>query len=118
MKVLSGDDKVNVKVHPEVILIDDIKSFRAWHKGDNDRYIPGDMTIIVLKPLPEKEVEEVILHETPAEKAQREKDKKRFRTILIEESFRDFRDRINAKVPVRKLDHDPAGNHSQEQGAA
>src|SRR4051812_20203923 len=99
LRVVNDGGKVNMGARPECLDIDDIKSFREWHKGPNDKYIEGAMTIIVLEP--KKQVEETVVRETEEERRNREKPK--MRTWLIQEHYQDFKDRMGAKIPVKAL---------------
>lgn len=83
-RIVSNDEKVNIESRPEVIEVGKIKSFRAWHKGNKDRLIKGEITILVMKSDkvdPERKIE----------------------TMLIEEAYSDFIDRMSAKVIVKRL---------------
>jgi hypothetical protein len=97
-RVASDKEKVNISGKPEVIPIRKIDSFRAWHKGKNDVNIQGNMTIIIVCE-DEKEKKEVdeILDENKGDK------RKKVKTILIEEDYKDFLARLSSAVPVRML---------------
>jgi len=105
LRVTSDKEKVNDSVKPETILIDDIKSFRQWHKGRNDSRIKGDMTIIIVKDDKEKKDNELEKID-PIYLTEEEKQslKPKVKTILIEENYNDFLNRMSAHVPIRKLD--------------
>jgi len=88
LRVLSGDEasKENTHTSPEGVEINLIGGFRPWKKGKNDMNIKGEMTLIVYKPNPKDDAS------------------KNPKSILIEESYREFRDRLGsmANVSVKK----------------
>lgn len=86
------DKKTNQNTHSELhtINVNEIKSFRKWHKRENDANIVGEMTIIVL----DKQEIKIVRDDS---------EKFRMRTALIEESYESFMCRLNEKVPVKKL---------------
>lgn len=84
-RVLSDEDKNNISTEKEVIDVNMIRSFRNWHKGKKDEKIKGEMTLIVLKP------------DNPHAATKP-------RTMLIEEAYENFKNRIGYKVPLHKLD--------------
>lgn len=93
-RVLSNKiTKENVSVERECVDISLIKTFRGWHKGDKDKMIKGDMTILILKP-----------DEKPADQSEQVDELKRPHSMIIEESYSKFRDRISRKVIIRKID--------------
>jgi len=83
-RVLSDKEKNNIESAPETIEADRVRSFRGWHKGGKDVQIKGSMTLIVMKPDPHN-------------------PKERPETILIEESYQSFSDRMAVKVPIMRL---------------
>lgn len=85
-RVLSDENKMNVNTKPETIAINSILSYRDWHKGDKDKAIEGPITLIVLKSDSKG-------GEAP----------KKTPTMLINEDYNDFRDRLNTKAVVKKL---------------
>lgn len=90
-RVLSNKvTKENVATERECVDISLIKTFRGWHKGEKDRAIKGEMTLIILVP-DEKTSEE-------------DKSIDKSHSMIIEESFSSFRDRIGTKVVVRKIE--------------
>lgn len=95
-RIVSDENKMNsASVQPESIDISLIESFRGWHKGKNDHGISGEMTLLVLKDKEKKE--------SSFEKVW-EIGKPKVRTILIEESYSMFLDRMSARVVVRRLE--------------
>lgn len=81
-KVISDKESgVNVSSRPEGIDISDIKGFRPWHKGKKDNEISGEMTL--LKVIDRKTEE--------------------LKTLLIEESYSSFVNRLSYRAVVRKL---------------
>ena len=89
-RVLSNKvTKENVSTERECVDISLIKTFRGWHKGPKDRAIKGDMTILIL---------------VPTEKTEEEDSLNKSHSMIIEESFSSFRDRIGTKVVVRKIE--------------
>jgi hypothetical protein len=84
-RVLSDDDKNNYTSEKETFDVNMIQSYRSWHKGKKDEKIKGDMTLIVLKP-------------TNFDSANT-----RPRTMLIEEDYDSFSNRVSYKVPVHRL---------------
>lgn len=115
-RVLSNKvTKENVATERECVDISLIKTFRGWHKGDKDRAISGDMTLLILMPDKDnefvKKTDEEIERMLPNEIDEYEKDlekynesKKKSHSIIIEESYSSFRDRIGTKVVVRKIE--------------
>lgn len=105
-RVFSDENKVNISSNAESIDIDLIQSFRGWHKGRNDQQISGDMTLIVLKNTDEPEFfvnEETELNGS-MEVEQNRKILKKVKTILIQESYSKFIERMSARVVVRRLE--------------
>lgn len=104
IKRVTKDRHDNQTVRDEVINTNDIDSFRPWHKGRNDKGIDGDITIIILKADPKKK-KDTDSDESETENGDSKKGHLRDRkTILIQESFHDFMDRLNSKgVPVTRL---------------
>lgn len=100
LRVVNDGGSINMGSRPEVLDIADIKSFREWHKGKNDKFIPGDMTMLILEP--KKQVEETVLRESDAERVAREK-KVSARTWLIEENYRAFKKRLALEVVIKQL---------------
>lgn len=93
-RVLSNKvTKENVSVEKECVDISLIKTFRGWHKGPKDNAIKGDMTILILKP-----------DEKPFDDNTAPDATMRPHSMIIEESYSKFRDRMSRKVIVRKLD--------------
>ena len=91
-RVISDKEtKKNIGTQPESIRVSMIESFRAWHKGGNDEKIKGDMTILVLKN---------------SDKSAELEFKGKVRTMLIEEHYDNFLDRLSAKIIIRKSMHD------------
>lgn len=89
-RVLSNKvTKENVSTERECVDISLIKTFRGWHKGPKDRAIKGDMTILIL---------------VPSEKIEEDDSLNKSHSMIIEESFSSFRDRIGSKVVVRKIE--------------
>lgn len=84
-RIISDKDKNNTGSEKEAIDPDMIRGIRAWHKGKNDTQIIGDMTLIVLKP-----DYQMSAGSKP-------------RTMLIEENYDDFMNRLAYKVPVHRL---------------
>lgn len=87
--------RTNTGTQKILINIDEIKGGRPWHKKDNDVFIKGHMTMLILKdnPLDAPEGDE----SRPA----------RIRTMLIEEDYNDFKYRLGEKVPVKIINDDP-----------
>lgn len=124
-RVLSNKvTKENVATEMECIDISLIKTFRGWHKGEKDRSIKGDMTILILmpdeKPVPKfdkkpdsellrlsvKELEE---YEEGLKKYEQDmkdynESKSKTHSMIIEESYSSFRDRVGTKVVVRRVE--------------
>lgn len=93
-RVLSDNLKNNTKSEPEVLDLNLISSFRGWHKGNKDAAIAGPMTIIVLKDIKNNN----------NEKNEDGEDKKRvIKTMLIEESYTSFLERMSTKVVIKRL---------------
>ena len=98
-RVLSDKDtKINTSTQPESIDVSIIESFRGWHKGKNDIGIKGELTLLILKDRENKNPES----NSGAE------EKNRVRTMLIQESYKDFLNRMSARVVVRKLSDNEA----------
>jgi len=47
--ILDGKEGKNSKIENETIDANDIKGCRHWHKGDNDKKVEGDITMIIMK---------------------------------------------------------------------
>lgn len=75
--------KENIGSRSETIEASDIKGFRAWHKGDKDSAIKGDITILKVKD--------------------KDDQNSRLKTILIEEKYEDFINRMSQHVKVKKV---------------
>lgn len=82
-RVISNDEGINTSSRLETIDISDIKGFRAWHKGAKDAAIKGDMTILKVKDVSDPNAKP--------------------KTVLIEESYDDFLNRMSSRVEVRSL---------------
>ena len=114
-RVLSNKvTKENVATERECVDISLIKTFRGWHKGEKDRAIKGDMTLLILMP-DEKEFkkksDEELNRMLPEEIKEYEKDldkynesKNKSHSMIIGEAYSSFRDRIGTKVVVRKIE--------------
>jgi hypothetical protein len=85
-RVLSNNEKINTSSEPEALDINLIQSFRAWHKGSKDNLIEGEMTLVVLKS-----------------DKKNEDGTKKTQTMLIEESYKDFLDRMSSRVIIKRL---------------
>lgn len=107
--------KENVSVEKECVDISLIKTFRGWHKGDKDRMIKGEMTILILKPdfrpefkkLSDDEKARLLpdeLKEYESKLSRHIDEERKPHSMIIEESYSRFRDRMSRKVIVRKLD--------------
>lgn len=77
------ESNVNTVSRLETIEASDIKGFRAWHKGPKDAAIKGDITILKVKD-----------KDDPSD---------RVKTILIEEKYEDFVNRMSHRVEIKKL---------------
>lgn len=79
-------DKDGKKITPkETIACDEIRSFRPWHKGDMDKDIEGEITILILK--------------SNAPSAANETS--RSRNVLIKEGYDSFMTRMRTRVIVK-----------------
>jgi hypothetical protein len=47
--ILDGKEGKNSKIESETIDANDIKGCRHWNKGDNDKKVEGDITMIIMK---------------------------------------------------------------------
>lgn len=93
--IMLNKDKKTV-VEREAVRIDDIKSFRPWHKGEKDKDIEGEITLLILK----NDVNEHQQDEKEAGEAERHKPGKKTRQVLISESHDSFMQRMRTKVIV------------------
>lgn len=85
----------NVDSSLEIIPISDIKGCREWHKGINDSFIKGEMSLLVIK----------IGEDKMLSKIKDGKVKPIFtKTILIEESYTDFLYRLSRKAVVKDIE--------------
>lgn len=85
----------NVGSSLEIIPISDIKGCREWHKGSNDSFIKGDMSLLVIK----------IGDDKMSSKIKEGKVKQVFtKTILIEEAYRDFLYRLSRKAVIKDIE--------------
>lgn len=82
-RILNSKGEKNAKIEEEVININDIKSFRPWHKGANDKNINGEVTFILLRTDPK---------ESGSTKTQ---------SILINESCDDFQERVGQSTTIK-----------------
>jgi hypothetical protein len=101
VKRVVSENNINVGSRPESYPIDSIFTFREWHKGKNDNFIQGDMTIIVFRPK-EKTGKTAVIGEN-GDITERSIDKNKLKTILIEESYESFLNRMSSYVPVRRV---------------
>jgi hypothetical protein len=86
MRVISSNHTgVNTHSSPEMLEISRIGACRGWIKGKNDEAIKGDITLVVLKP----------------EKKEDGTEKKV--SMLIEESYNSFIERLGAKVIIKRV---------------
>lgn len=92
--VTDKSTKMNTHSEPRSLDIDDIKSFRRWHKSDKDSLIKGEMTQIML----ESDTVYII----------GENKKPHFPTMLIEEGYEDFAYRLSQRVPVNRVNYERA----------
>lgn len=83
-RVISNDEGINTSSRLETIEINDIKGFRKWHKGPKDDAIKGDMTILKVKDSTDPNAKP--------------------KTVLIEESYEDFLNRMSSRVEIRKME--------------
>jgi hypothetical protein len=83
--VITSNKAGNTVLAKEAIACDDIRSFRPWHKGDKDKEIVGEITLIVLKS------------GKPSDSAEVTKT----RQMHINESYDDFMGRMRTKVIVK-----------------
>lgn len=86
-RVVSNKEGINTESRPEVIETEVIKSFRKWNKGPKDTLIQGDMVQLVLK-----------------EDKKTKDGGERAVTMLIEETYSGFFERMNLKSPIKKVD--------------
>jgi hypothetical protein len=96
-----SEKKLNVGVNPEVYPIHAIHTFRRWHKGKNDDYIAGEITLLVIYPDKQEPKKTAVVNDGVARETVKTFDK--LKNILIAESYESFLDRFNAKVPVKRL---------------
>lgn len=86
-RILNDGEKVNAKVRPETININDIKGFRKWWKGKEEEGVgeQGKMTILMIKStIPDKD--------TGGHKIQ---------TIVINESYESFTQRLGRQTMIK-----------------
>lgn len=81
------DNKGVQKIVPEVMRIDEIKTFRPWYKNDNDTF-EGDAILILLKSSSR-------VTGQPSEKADDNGP-----TMMIQEEWGHFLDRMSGKVII------------------
>lgn len=78
-------EKVTV---PETIAVAEVKTFRPWHKGINDKF-KGDATLVVLYN-----------KNKVTGDGSEENDEKNLNTMLINEKYEDLRDRLSGRVII------------------
>lgn len=93
-KILASSDKMNNGSEPCFINVSEIKNFRPWHKGANDVNIKGNMTLVVLNHSRLLSVVNDNVLET----------NEKFRTILIDEDYGDFSQRMRSKAQMIFVD--------------
>ena len=77
------EQKINSRSLPYTLNVREICGFRNWKKGPNDIKIKGEMVSVILKS-----------NRTESDK---------MKTILIEESYNAFKDRLSYKAVVKSL---------------
>ena len=106
-RITEDKNKIQV-IRPETICVADIKTFRPWHRGKTDTY-KGDATIIVLRPVSEKPDQDPTVKKPNdndecscgSKKKYKQCCKETLPTILINESYHDFLNRMNGKVILK-----------------
>lgn len=85
IKKVTTDKNGKVVVRDEVIRPGDVKSFRDWFKTEKEKVVDGPITLVVL----EDEIND------------KKTGKPKQRTLLINESFKDFSDRMSKHIVIR-----------------
>ena len=89
----SRNSKENVGSSKETYNVSDIKGFRPWHKGENDRLIVGEMTQLIIQ---KSRASATVISGHVKEN--------NFTTVLIEESYNDFMYRLSQKAVIKDID--------------
>lgn len=87
----------------ELIKISDIKACRHWHIGKNDAPVAYEQTLLIMEGGKQGEDKPAVDENNYMDRDNFSQNKK-VPTILIQEKYEAFRDRLSTRVPVNKCD--------------
>lgn len=83
------DKKGTLKIVPETMCIQDIKTFRPWYNNGSNSF-KGEATLLVLKSV----------NRVTGQSVDHDKEKEDLPTMMIEENYSDFLKRMSGRVII------------------